>query len=587
MAKAPDFSTTKIDPNAPGLTYQTPKAMPAKQSKLGSLASLVESTAKAAVVFDKSQTMDEADQLGQELSNEYEAMSPTNLNMLENERARLSAMAEANPEDDAIMQELTNITEFLGKARDQGMSPFEYERRVLQKTQDLSAANPAYADAISERVNKTLGNRGINNLMKQDALLYDKQIAAEQSRIEVIDTYLRLKSEYIMNMDLDEKEILYREHKLKDKARRIIKDRVDDGTLLNQENSQNFQDFINANGGVQVVIAEENKNILNNFTNIQSQLMNQEIDFNRAQYLTNLEVIDAKKYLGAIGALPQTDENKLAYTQMEQFIDGLETAQKNKLSGKDFSDFLKERNGIILAQQNFGRLLLGKDRESLELANLEIQQYEFINNKAGLSFAPGEKQLRQQSIINLSIIAGKKFAITNPNFAGYTKNGEMISAGVKELEPVFTAMIKKGQVSDSMLGYYNNLFNTALFHEKNPRDRYEYDTKFLSVINNMNSETFNYMIQESETFMDDAKNELAFYSGAIINDIQTNKLTPADIEFTDEGVFYSTTSQQGGQVAKKLNLLLNLAAKLDGNKSPTKEDALEIIKMLGINNESN
>ncbi len=584
-----DFNTTKINPNAPGLTFASPKAMPAKSSKLNSLINIIDPTIKAAVVFDKNQTMNEAKELGQELSDEYETISPTNISMLESEQARLTDLANANPDDNEVIKELNDITTSLGNAKSQGMSTYEYERRVLSKTQDLIAANPAYADEITKQVNKTLTNRGIDNLMKHDALLYDRQIKAKEAEWKVITDYLRLKDEMILGMSSDEVLILYQQHKLKDKTRRVIKDRVDDGTLFSKQASQDFQDFINANGGIQNVIASENTNILTKFTNIQNDLESNAIDFNRAQQLIQHEMIDARKYLSAIAALPQTDENKLAYAQMDKFITNLEQASKAKLTGADMTAFIKNENDQIKAQREFSQLLIGKDPASTAAALDEIKIFDFINNTAGLSFGPGEKQKRQQSIINLAVIAGKRFSMDNPAFRHYTKNGKMITSGIKELEPIFLKMMEGNIVSDEMFGYFNNLFTTSLHHKDNSDDRYEYDSNFLPAITNMDEKVFKHMLDNSETFLQDGINELNFYSSAIKNEFQTNNLTSEDLELTDDGTFYSTTSQSGKQIAKKLNILLSLTVKFDKdntNKAPTKEDALELIQLLGMPIES-
>ena len=73
------FDTTTIKQNAPGLTYSTPQAMPAKSNTISSILSTAESIIKGAVVFDKQQTLDKATQLGQTLADDYENISPTNI----------------------------------------------------------------------------------------------------------------------------------------------------------------------------------------------------------------------------------------------------------------------------------------------------------------------------------------------------------------------------------------------------------------------------------------------------------------------------------------------------------------------------
>ena len=49
-----EFDTTKMTQNRPELTYVTPKAMPAKFSNLGAVASLADTAIKGAVALDLS-----------------------------------------------------------------------------------------------------------------------------------------------------------------------------------------------------------------------------------------------------------------------------------------------------------------------------------------------------------------------------------------------------------------------------------------------------------------------------------------------------------------------------------------------------
>ena len=57
-----EFDTTKMTQNRPELTYVTPKAMPAKFSNLGAVASLADTAIKGAVALDKRMTLTQAEQ---------------------------------------------------------------------------------------------------------------------------------------------------------------------------------------------------------------------------------------------------------------------------------------------------------------------------------------------------------------------------------------------------------------------------------------------------------------------------------------------------------------------------------------------
>ena len=175
----PKFDTTKIKPNAPQLTYATPRAIPAKFDSMTGILGLANKGIETAVTLDKSNTMNEANELANALADEYENISPTNLNSLEQDKIRIQEEIEINPSNLELETELNKITSQLANAKNQGMSNYEYERRILQKTQELSNKNPLYADEIVARVSKTLGNRGIDNLMQQDALLYKNQLTQQ------------------------------------------------------------------------------------------------------------------------------------------------------------------------------------------------------------------------------------------------------------------------------------------------------------------------------------------------------------------------------------------------------------------------
>jgi len=54
---APKFDTTQIKQNAPGLTYATPQAMPAKFNNMNAILGLADKGIKKAVEIDKTLTI--------------------------------------------------------------------------------------------------------------------------------------------------------------------------------------------------------------------------------------------------------------------------------------------------------------------------------------------------------------------------------------------------------------------------------------------------------------------------------------------------------------------------------------------------
>ena len=65
---SPKFDTTQIKQNAPGLTYGTPQAMPAKYNSLTGMIEATEDLIPLVTGIDKSMTLDEASQTATDLS---------------------------------------------------------------------------------------------------------------------------------------------------------------------------------------------------------------------------------------------------------------------------------------------------------------------------------------------------------------------------------------------------------------------------------------------------------------------------------------------------------------------------------------
>ena len=578
----PKFDTTKIKPNAPQLTYATPRAIPAKFDSMTGILGLANKGIETAVTLDKSNTMNEANELANALADEYENISPTNLNSLEQDKIRIQEEIEINPNNLELETELNKITSQLANAKNQGMSNYEYERRILQKTQELSNKNPLYADEIVARVSKTLGNRGIDNLMQQDALLYKNQLTQQNANNKIIDDYLRSKGETPMFMDDESRTIAYLSYKRQDKLQMDILKKIEDGSIKSQENILQVQEQINLNGGIQKVAGNQMLSFTNKLNNIADNLTNDTITYKEARREKNIELLNARKFLSVLGSLEQTDENKAVYAQFDKYISELEKDSDAELSGGTLATRLKNLNESIEAQQNFGRLATGTDEKSLRLQDLKIKGYNFLVNDAQLNFKIGQKEAMIQEILNLGLIEGRKFAIDSPDFAQYNKNGVLIQQTLTQLDPVAKEYINSttlgNKMTDDLFGLYNNIYNTAE-HYKNPKDRYQYDKNLLSSINNMDDTVFQYMLKTSETFLEDTKKELGLFLGGINNEVQVNKVDISSIKMNEAGVFYSSENKNAKNIAEKLNIAATLNNKIDGQKV-TKESSLQILEQL-------
>tara|TARA_R110000744_G_scaffold78857_1_gene155170 strand:- start:293 stop:2068 length:1776 start_codon:yes stop_codon:yes gene_type:complete len=588
---APKFDTTQTQSNEPGLSYTTPRAMPAKYDNMTGLLGLADKGIKLGVEIDKQQTIGEANELGLELSNTYENMSPTNINNLEREKSILEQQANEDPDNLEIMNQLTDITSKHNNAKAQEVvSPSEYKYRILKETQDLANANPTYADEIYARVSKTLGNRGINNLMKEDALLYKAQLDSVADVNKRKDDFLITLHYTPSRMTDEDRDLAYFTEKSRLRDIQIVEDMVQDGTIKNKKNIAYIQQLIDIKGGgIHKVASTQMTAFVDKLNNIADRLNNQEIDYKEARRLKKTEVIKARTQLSVIGSLEQTEENKAAYASFKQNIEEFEGDSDSELSGKTFFERKENVNKGIQAEQRFGRLLNGEDETSLRLSKLKIETYDFIINQAKLQFDPKEQEEMIRSILSLSVIDGKKFALENPAFASYNKNGDLVQKSITRLDPIFKEMIrsqksgtlgKENNISPDMFGLYNNLYNTAAFY-KNPTDRYDYDRKFINTIKNMDDEVFDYMLKNSETFLEDTKRENNIFLGALMNDAITNEVNPDSIQVSEAGIFSSSDSIASQRIARNLNLVADLEIKVSNNKRSIEHSEAVFNKFLG------
>ena len=579
---APKFDTTVVKPTYPGLTYKVDKAMPAKFNNMEAILGIAEMGIKKADEIDKSNTINEANDLGNVLADEIENSSPSYLNSLEQDKLRLEEEVKNNPEDLEIQADLNAITTRYSNANAQGMSKYESERRILQKTQELANANPAYADEIALRVSKTLGNRGVTSLMEQDNLLYTNQLKKQNADNKIIDDYLRTKPGVTpMFMEDEDRKIAYLTYKKRDREEAEILQQIEDGSIRNKENIAEVQNKIDLSGGIHQVAGNKLLGFTNELNNIADRLTLGEIDYKEARREKNLKLLSARKFLSVIGSLEQTDENKAAYAQFDKYITDLEADSDAELSGGTLQTRLNNVNSSIKAQQEFGRLASGTDETSLRLQDLKIKGYQFLVDDAKLSFKPGQKNAMINEILNFGMIEGRKFAIDSPYFREYNKNGLLIQKTLAELDPVakeyITTSSMGNKMSPDLFGLYNNIYNTAEHY--NPKERYQYEKTLLTSMNNMDDTVFKYMLTNSETFLDDTTKELGLFLGGITNEVSVNKVDISSIQINEAGVFYSSDNVNARRVAEKLNIASTLSSKL-GEMKVTKETSLQLLETL-------
>lgn len=178
------FDTTKQQSLYPGLNPTqgvVDRSGLIDDSSLTTLVGLGGMALDAGIALDQEAVLNEANNVANELADDYLSSSPSEQSYLQSQKTVLENQAASAPDDakDAIMAQLDEVTSKLAKGKAQGvMSGYEMQRRIVKLGQDLAADNPAYANEISANINKTLQRRGVSDVMQADM----KLMAAQQKR---------------------------------------------------------------------------------------------------------------------------------------------------------------------------------------------------------------------------------------------------------------------------------------------------------------------------------------------------------------------------------------------------------------------
>jgi len=194
------FDTTKQQSLYPGLNPTqgvVDRSGLIDDSSLTTLVGLGGMALDAGIALDQEAVLNEANNVANELADEYLSSSPSEQSYLQSQKTVLENQAVSAPDDakDAIMAQLDEVTSKLTKGKAQGvMSGYEMQRRIVKLGQDLAADNPAYANEISANINKTLQRRGVSDVMQADMKLMVAQQKRQEDQfkhmVETIEPYV-------------------------------------------------------------------------------------------------------------------------------------------------------------------------------------------------------------------------------------------------------------------------------------------------------------------------------------------------------------------------------------------------------------
>jgi len=575
-----EFDTTKMTQNAPGLTYVTPKAMPAKFSNLGAAASLADTAIKGAVALDKRITLTQAEQEAEDLRQQYQNTSPTAIAQLEEEKTRLEASMETEGPA-PYQEELDTVINKLEMAKEQKvMSPSEFQYRANVAAEELMSRNPAYADEITAQMSNVYKRGGLNTLLKADLAAIDAQQKAQAAQMEEMTKFL------------DKQRISWRQRPeevpyLFEKEQQYLRDEIEVSRMVeaNERLSEeqkvkflaNMGDGVGGTNGLYME-AEKSFNLLfNKLEFIEDNVKNVDEQNDARQILTEAA---RRKLNWTVSNLPARNDyekkrNEDFYTMQLNAINRLDE-EMQKIVPANRKAFLKEKVETIELEQRLHELQNGFNKAKAENLQLTIGTYkDFVTGGDGKLLALFKDQnpnvMLEISNAMKDIIRGKgnKIDYQSDNGQYYGEKTQLNNySSYKSFNNLAEAEIAFGDLTDGTKGYFNNVFNIANSMTGDLKNK-ELD-KLLPRISSTPDKVFDNLMSQPD-FSKDVLDNVEFYKEAT-----KTTLPEGSKVIVKNGMVYAPTDARLNNNLTRVNEYIKIQAKLRREKPSSIVD--EILK---------
>ena len=575
-----EFDTTGMKPNAPGLTYVTPQAMPAKFSNLGAAASLADTAIKGAVAIDKRMTLNQAEQEAEDLRQQYQNTSPTAIAQLEEEKTRLEASMETEGPA-PYQEELDTVINKLEMAKEQKvMSPSEFQYRANSAAEELMARNPAYTDEITAQMSSVYKRGGLNSLLKSDMASMEAQQKAQAAQAAEMTKFLdkqniswRQRPEEVPYLFEKEQQYLRNQEELSRIAE--ANERLSEEQKV--EFLANMGDGVGGTNGLYIE-AEKSFNLLfNQLEFIEDNVKNVDEQNDARQRLTEAARI---KLNWTVGNLPARNEyekkrNQDFYTMQLNAINRLDT-EMQKIVPANRKAFLQEKKEMIVLEQELHELQNGFNKPRAENLKLTLDTYASLvtggNGKLlGLFMESNPNEMKEiaNSMKEIILKKGNKIDYQSDNGQYYGKKTELNNySSYKSFNDLAEAEVAFGDLTDGTKGYFNNIFNIANSMTGDLKNK-ELD-KLLPRISSTSDKVFNNLMNQPD-FSKDVLDNVEFYKEAT-----KTTLPEGSNVVVKNGMVYAPTDAKLNNNLTRVNEYIKIQAKLRGEKPSSIVD--EILK---------
>ena len=491
------FDTTKQQSLYPGLSPTqgvVDRSGLIDDSSLTTLVGLGSMGLDAGISIDKENVMNEANNIANQLADDYLDRSPSEQMFLQTQKQQLESDATSAPDEvrDGILKQLDDVNARLTKAKSQGMmDPYEYQRRVIKASQDLAADNPAYANEISANVNKTLNRRGVNDVLQSDMKI---MLAQQKRREDQYNHMIKTIEPYVTNpYALSEEQLAskFLEIKQADVASNTVERLLGNRDLMNSmKESDMFQVF------KEVGPRQFRQSVFNNVTTeVKAILNNPNLTTYQDRVDAGRQVIENYKevYTDLIGRLPQDKEQiKTFVKHMDAMFNSLEKQIDDDFSLKGIKEYTANKEQIYKNEIQIGTYQkFGTTLEAEQAIQARVQTINALRGVKALDAATETTLLGLVQDMLQGIGPNQRFKpaeldeIQDPAFV------EMVSSSVKKLQ------------DNPQEGDYNFLTSyLKINNERDPNGKaakklYDFDVLMKSV-GNLNPEAFNKAYNNAE-----------------------------------------------------------------------------------------
>jgi hypothetical protein len=568
------FDTTKQQSIYPGLSVTQGVADRSgliDDSSLSTIVGLAGMGLDAGIQIDKTNVMNEANQIANDLADEYLTRSPSEQSFLMNQKQQLESDVTSAPDEvrDGILKQLDDVNTKLTRAKAQGMmDPYEYQRRVVKASQDLAADNPAYADEIAGRVNKTLNRRGVNDVMQADMKL---AMAQQKQREDQYKHMVETIEPYVVNpYSLSEEQLAskFLEIKQADVASNTVERLLGNRDLMNSmKESDMFQVFKDV-GPRQFRQATFN----NVTTEVKAILNNPNLKTYQERVEAGRAVIENYRgaYTELIGKLPQDKEQiKTFVKHMDAMFTSLEKQIADDFSLKGIKDYTANKEQIYKNEIQIGTYeKFGTTLEAEQAIQARVQT---INALRGVKALDAETE-------------NTLLGLVQDMLQGIGPNQRFKPAELDEInDPAFVDMVSSQvkQLQDNpQEGDFN--FLTSYLQVNNDRDpngkaakKLKDNDILIKSIGNLNPDAFNraYNNQELKEALTESVSQYRQYIALNLNKVTVGKEVNANIDPVT-GLITSDDSMTNKEL-NRMNSYIKVRARMEG-KHP-KDIAKEII----------